>query len=443
VDVASGSRDDRPELQRLLRDAQRGGINACIVTRLDRLSRSSAHGAQLLRYFQQPGSPNLIALDDSLDLSTPGGRFMARLLISWAEAESDRLAERVRHGAAYRRSKLQPLGRQAPFGYQFTADRSNIERHPEHWAIAKQLVEHFLQTGNTAATIELSKQLGVAWGSNFSLRRWLSNPSLTGARVYGGCTYTVDKEGKKKRIDNPPGIYREVHPDCHHALITTVEHAKIIATFHANALTPRRQLMPDRVRICSGLVRCDHCGHNMISRMIMTKQPYVQLRCQHPQCDVRTKNNIKEEQVVAYFLVAVSVVANELAMNIGELEAVSSDQPPAGLKEVQEEIANLRKVIHLPGIPQLLAAAQARLELLVAGDSMVGSREDFMQRAEAFSNLEVLSKVADDDPKGMRVLFERYLTATVGNGKVLSVTVAPELRRPESDGVLRFGTAPA
>ena len=116
VDIGSGSKDDRPELQRLLSDARAGRIATVLVTRLDRLSRSSSHGAELLRFFQQDNTPNLIALDDSLDLSTPGGRFMARLLISCAEAESDRLAERVRHGAAYRRSKLIALE-------EFLADR--------------------------------------------------------------------------------------------------------------------------------------------------------------------------------------------------------------------------------------------------------------------------------------------------------------------------------
>ena len=110
TDVESGKRDDRQALTDLLAACRNGDVDVVIVTRLDRLSRSSAHGAELLRYFGLDSSPNLIALDDSLDLSTPGGRFMARLLISWAEAESDRLAERTRHGHAYRRKLNKPFG---------------------------------------------------------------------------------------------------------------------------------------------------------------------------------------------------------------------------------------------------------------------------------------------------------------------------------------------
>ena len=111
TDVESGKRDDRQALTDLLAACRNGDVDVVIVTRLDRLSRSSAHGAELLRYFGVRKQPKPdCALDDSLDLSTPGGRFMARLLISWAEAESDRLAERTKHGHAYRRKLNKPFG---------------------------------------------------------------------------------------------------------------------------------------------------------------------------------------------------------------------------------------------------------------------------------------------------------------------------------------------
>ena len=151
IDIDSGSKDDRPELSRLIRDCGAGLMNAVVVTRLDRLSRSSSHGATLLRMFSDPAFPNLIALDDSIDLSTAGGKFMARLLISWAEAETDRLAERVRHGNAHRRAQRKPSGPLAPFGYQFTEDRCRLEPDPVYWPIAEAAVEKFLSMANSRA----------------------------------------------------------------------------------------------------------------------------------------------------------------------------------------------------------------------------------------------------------------------------------------------------
>jgi DNA invertase Pin-like site-specific DNA recombinase len=426
VDIASGSKDDRPELQRLLSDARAGRISTVLVTRLDRLSRSSSHGAELLRFFQQDNTPNLIALDDSLDLSTPGGRFMARLLISWAEAESDRLAERVRHGAAYRRSKLAPLGRQAPYGYRFTADRNSIEPDPERWTAAKAIAEHFLEHANLSGTITYARDAhGVVWGSNYSLRRWLVNPALTGCRCYGQSTYTIGEDGKRKRIDNPPGAYREVHPDQHPALITREQHAYAMSVFHANALAERRSLLPGRVRICTGLVTCEHCGHNLVSRAVMTKQPYIQLRCQHPGCSVKTSNAIREETVVMAFQAAVMVCAEALARDFDELQATRDSEPSAEVLRLREEISRLEGI---SGAEQLLDNKRQELEMvLLQGGAATGQ---FLQESAAFRNPQALLKVTAEEPAGMRLLFQRYFRVVVGYGQVSKVKgLLPSLER--------------
>ena len=86
IDIASGSRDDRAQLERLIKACRAGQIDRVIVTRLDRMSRSMAHGAELLEFFSAEDTPNLIALDDGLDLSTVGGRFVARMLINLGQA---------------------------------------------------------------------------------------------------------------------------------------------------------------------------------------------------------------------------------------------------------------------------------------------------------------------------------------------------------------------
>lgn len=116
IDVASGTRDDREQLKALMTACQRGQLDRVICTRLDRLSRSMAHGAELLSYFSADDTPSLLALDDALDLATIGGRLVARMLINLGQAESERLSERVKHGRAYQRKQLIPLGPKAPYG---------------------------------------------------------------------------------------------------------------------------------------------------------------------------------------------------------------------------------------------------------------------------------------------------------------------------------------
>ena len=80
IDVASGGRDDRPQLEALMEACRAGEIERVIVTRLDRMSRSFVHGADLLSYFSGNDSPNLQALDDTLRAAVlwgAGGVFCA------------------------------------------------------------------------------------------------------------------------------------------------------------------------------------------------------------------------------------------------------------------------------------------------------------------------------------------------------------------------------
>ena len=147
-------------------------MNAVVVTRLDRFCRSSSHGAKLLRYFSQDNCPSLVALDDSLDLSTSGGRFMARMLISWAEAETDRLAERLKAGFKYRRDQRKPLGSKPLFSYVFSEDGSRYEPDPASWHIAEEAIERFLKDPTTGALVDwFHRKHGIRWGSNYSLQR--------------------------------------------------------------------------------------------------------------------------------------------------------------------------------------------------------------------------------------------------------------------------------
>jgi len=436
VDIASGSRDDRPQLAKLMRDCRAGLVGAVVVTRLDRLSRSSSHGAQLLRFFQQESTPNLVALDDSLDLSTPGGRFMARMLVSWAEAESDRLSERVRHGAAYRRSKLAPLGRQAPFGYRFTADRLNLEADPAQWPVAQALVAHFLESRNLSGTLRLSiEQFGVSWGSPFSLRRWLSNPALTGARCYGGGTVITDPDGdRKRRQTNPPGVYREVHPGCHPALLTEVQQELILSVFVANAKAERRELLPGQVRLLTGLVLCESCGRNLISRTVMTKVPYIQLRCQTPACAQGTRNAVKESVAIQAVLQGMGTYAEELAASWDAEQAnVAGDESPE-VEALRGQIARY-EAENDPDAADLLALKRERLAALLAAPTCNGI-PSFLAMSDRIAHPQFWQGLLENEPAHLRTVLQESVRAVADQGRITALRFNPTLRRAGDNGLL-------
>jgi DNA invertase Pin-like site-specific DNA recombinase len=106
----SGSKERRPGLDALIRDARRRRFDALIVWRLDRLGRSLRHLVTLLDELQHLGIA-FVALNQAIDTTTPAGRLQMHLLAAFAEYERASIQERVRAGLARVRAKGQTLGR--------------------------------------------------------------------------------------------------------------------------------------------------------------------------------------------------------------------------------------------------------------------------------------------------------------------------------------------
>jgi DNA invertase Pin-like site-specific DNA recombinase len=106
----SGAKDSRPELDRMLADAQRAKFQAILIWRLDRLGRSLQH---LVRLFEQFRAWNvsLISFSEGLDFSTSMGKLFYQLSGAFAEFERDTIRERVRAGLRNARAKGKRLGR--------------------------------------------------------------------------------------------------------------------------------------------------------------------------------------------------------------------------------------------------------------------------------------------------------------------------------------------
>jgi DNA invertase Pin-like site-specific DNA recombinase len=111
VDVGvSGSKDSRPELNRLMADAHQRRFDAVLVWKLDRFGRSLRHLVNALAELEAVGIA-FISFKDNLDLSTPSGRLMFAVIGAMAEFERDLIRERVRAGIAHAKAKGRRVGR--------------------------------------------------------------------------------------------------------------------------------------------------------------------------------------------------------------------------------------------------------------------------------------------------------------------------------------------
>ena len=115
VDVGiSGTREKRPELDRLLADAHRRRFDAVIVWKFDRFARSVSHLLRALETFQALGI-HFVSLSESLDTSTPAGKMVFTVLGAVAELERSLIVERVKAGLRNAKAKGKRLGRPRVF----------------------------------------------------------------------------------------------------------------------------------------------------------------------------------------------------------------------------------------------------------------------------------------------------------------------------------------
>jgi DNA invertase Pin-like site-specific DNA recombinase len=111
VDVGiSGTKEKRPELDRLLTDAHRRHFDAIVVWRFDRFARSVSHLLRALETFRSLGI-EFVSLSEQVDTSTPTGKMIFTVLGAVAELERSLIVERVKAGLRNARAKGKHLGR--------------------------------------------------------------------------------------------------------------------------------------------------------------------------------------------------------------------------------------------------------------------------------------------------------------------------------------------
>lgn len=111
VDVGiSGSKDRRPQLDELMRDARRRRVSAVVVWKFDRFARSVRHLVTALDEFRELGI-DFVSLNDAIDTSTPTGRFTFAIIAAVAEFEREIIRSRVKSGLDAARRRGRRLGR--------------------------------------------------------------------------------------------------------------------------------------------------------------------------------------------------------------------------------------------------------------------------------------------------------------------------------------------
>jgi DNA invertase Pin-like site-specific DNA recombinase len=106
----SGTKEQRPELDRLLLLCRKRSVDAVVIYRYDRFARSLRQLVNALEDFRTLGI-QFISLHEGVDTTTANGRLVFGIFASIAEFERELIRDRVRSGLAAAKAKGRFLGR--------------------------------------------------------------------------------------------------------------------------------------------------------------------------------------------------------------------------------------------------------------------------------------------------------------------------------------------
>jgi site-specific DNA recombinase len=136
----SGSKPiaDRPEGARLTEMTEKGDVQAIIIVKLDRGFRNVVDCLQSVDSWERKGiSLHIVDLGgNSIDTTSPAGRFMLTVLSAAGEMERGMINDRCNAGRRARKAEGKRIG-EIPFGFQVAEDgKTLIENATEQEVIA-------------------------------------------------------------------------------------------------------------------------------------------------------------------------------------------------------------------------------------------------------------------------------------------------------------------
>ena len=163
VDEGRSGKDlKRPALQDLLARCDRGEVAHVIVWKLDRLTRRTRHLLSLVEDLFLAKHIELHSVSESLDTSTPHGRFVLTLFGGLAQMERELIGERTRNAMAFKRSNGQPTSH-PPLGFRPNGSRRHrMVPIPAELVTVHRILDRWRAGGSYAGIARELNQEGVA-----------------------------------------------------------------------------------------------------------------------------------------------------------------------------------------------------------------------------------------------------------------------------------------
>jgi site-specific DNA recombinase len=154
----SGGNIERPALKRLLERVDAGDVDAIVLYRLDRLTRSIADFGKLMKALEAKGV-GLVSVSESLDTTSASGRLMLHLLLSFAQYERELASDRTRDKIASSRRKGLWTGGRPILVYDFAGCKLAVNEAEA--ALVRQIFARYIELRSLSAVVKELRRDGI------------------------------------------------------------------------------------------------------------------------------------------------------------------------------------------------------------------------------------------------------------------------------------------
>jgi len=230
---------NRPALNELLEDIKQRKIDVVIVYKIDRLTRSPKDFYYLIEIFEKY-NVDFISVTERFDTSTPSGRLLRNIMLTFAQFERELASERTKDKMLQRAQKGMWNGGIVPYGYK--TENKKLVVNEEEAKNVRIIFESYITSGSVTKVYKELKSSGVKDrnGLYFSKSRIsyiLRNIIYVGKIKYAGKVYQgIHEPLISEDIFN---LAQEIH-----------KKKKRVLRLYKNYLL-------------TGLIRCKECGSHM------------------------------------------------------------------------------------------------------------------------------------------------------------------------------------
>jgi len=279
----SGTTDDRPAFQRMIRDAEKKQFQLVLVWKLDRYARNR-YDAAIYRAKLKACGVSIVSVKEDLDDESADKIILVSLLEGMAEYYSRNLSENVRRGQRESIMKGWFPGGKIPYGY------IHVDHHlvPDPMAapIVREIYDRYISGERVSLILHDLQTRGVLCHGHqmdyTSLTRILSNPVYMGNFRFAG----------------------QVVEGCAEAIITeeVFERASVLRA--ANRRAPAARRSRDVNYLLMGKLFCGDCGKNYAgdSGTARSGERYYYYSCRGRKIHRNCKNARLRKDEIEYFV---------------------------------------------------------------------------------------------------------------------------------------------